>query len=87
MIISLQKLAQKVQTSLAKANIVAEETISSMKTVRSFANEAGERKTYRSKLDVTYRLRRKEAVAYGGFMILESVSISHECGQHEISFH
>ncbi|XP_071504086.1 ABC-type oligopeptide transporter ABCB9-like [Diadema antillarum] len=67
-----EKLSKAVQSSLAKANIVAEETISSMKTVRSFANEAGEEKEYRRRLGVTYRLRKKEAVAYGGFVFLQS---------------
>ena len=60
-----RKLAKKVQSSLASANIIAEETISTMKTVRSFANEEEERRSYKSKLDVSYHLRKKEAVAYG----------------------
>ncbi len=37
-----QTIAAKVQDSLAKANQVATETFSYMKTVRSFANEDGE---------------------------------------------
>ncbi|XP_041457651.1 ATP-binding cassette sub-family B member 9-like [Lytechinus variegatus] len=68
-----EKLSRKVQTSLANANIVAEETISSMKTVRSFANEEGERKSYWNKLHITYLLRKKEAVAYGLFTVISSV--------------
>ncbi|XP_030827963.1 ATP-binding cassette sub-family B member 9 isoform X2 [Strongylocentrotus purpuratus] len=67
-----EKLSKKVQTSLANANIVAEETVSSLKTVRSFANEEGERKTYWNKLRITYLLRKKEAVAYGFFSVINS---------------
>lgn len=70
----IQKLSKKVQTSLANANIVAEETVSSLKTVRSFANEEGERKSYWNKLRITYLLRKKEAVAYGFFSVISSVS-------------
>eukprot|EP00057_Strongylocentrotus_purpuratus_P009686 XP_011664160.1 PREDICTED: ATP-binding cassette sub-family B member 9 [Strongylocentrotus purpuratus] len=68
-----EKLSKKVQTSLANANIVAEETVSSLKTVRSFANEEGERKTYWNKLRITYLLRKKEAVAYGFFSVINSM--------------
>ncbi|MEQ2172128.1 hypothetical protein GOODEAATRI_017902, partial [Goodea atripinnis] len=50
--------------SLAKANQVATETFSNMKTVRSFANEDGETEKYRQRLDETYSLNKQEAVAY-----------------------
>lgn len=59
-----QAIAEKVQESLAKANQVATETFSSMKTVRSFANEDGETERYRQRLDDTYALNKKEATAY-----------------------
>ncbi|XP_017288780.1 antigen peptide transporter 1 [Kryptolebias marmoratus] len=59
-----QTIAVKVQESLAKANQVATETFSCMKTVRSFANEDGETEKYRKRLDDTYSLNKKEAVAY-----------------------
>lgn len=59
-----QTIAAKVQDSLAKANQVATETFSNMKTVRSFANEDGETEKYRRRLDETYALNKKEAVAY-----------------------
>lgn len=62
-----QRLSKKVQTSIAKANEVAEEVISAMRTVRSFANERGAREDYARKLDTTYALKVKEAVAYGGY--------------------
>ncbi|XP_037532638.1 antigen peptide transporter 1 [Nematolebias whitei] len=59
-----QTIAVKVQESLAKANQVATETFSCMKTVRSFANEDGETEKYRKRLEDTYSLNKKEAVAY-----------------------
>lgn len=62
--LSPQKLSKDVQESLAKANDVAMETFSSMKTVRSFANEDGETERYRKRLEETYSLNKKEAAAY-----------------------
>lgn len=59
-----QTIATKVQESLAKANQVATETFSCIKTVRSFANEDGETERYRRRLDDTYALNKQEAAAY-----------------------
>ncbi|KAL2084425.1 hypothetical protein ACEWY4_019943 [Coilia grayii] len=59
-----QQLAKDVQESLAKANDVAMETFSAMKTVRSFANEDGETERYQKRLKETYSLNKKEAAAY-----------------------
>lgn len=69
-----QDLAVQVQESLSKANHVALETFSNMKTVRSFANEDGEATRYAEKLQETYQLNKKEAVAYAGFMWTNSFS-------------
>ena len=63
-----QTLAKAVQDSLAKANEVAEETCSSLRTVRSFANELAEVSRYASRLVVTYNLKKKEAYAYAGYV-------------------
>ncbi|KAM6930812.1 ABC-type oligopeptide transporter ABCB9 [Xenentodon cancila] len=63
-----KKLTKEVQTTLAEANKVAEETISSMRTVRSFANESGEADSYCAKLLVMYQLNRKQALAYACYM-------------------
>lgn len=63
------------QTTLAEANKVAEETISAMRTVRSFANEVGEADSYYAKLLVMYRLNKKEALAYACYMWSSSVSL------------
>lgn len=59
-----QTISKELQDSLAKANQVATETFSNMKTVRSFANEEGETERYRRSLDHTYSLNKKEAAAY-----------------------
>ncbi|XP_054852262.1 ABC-type oligopeptide transporter ABCB9 isoform X3 [Eublepharis macularius] len=59
-----KKLSKEVQSALAKANNTAEETISAMKTVRSFANEEVEANVYRDKLQQVYKLNKKEALAY-----------------------
>ncbi|KAK3589119.1 hypothetical protein CHS0354_017085 [Potamilus streckersoni] len=61
-----QKLSKAVQDSLAKANEVAEEACSSMKTVRSFANEKGEITRYDTALKSTYAVYKKRALCYAG---------------------
>ncbi|XP_065154978.1 antigen peptide transporter 1 isoform X1 [Paramisgurnus dabryanus] len=69
-----QKLSKQVQESLAKANDVAMETFSSMKTVRSFANEDGETERYRKCLEETYALNKVEAAAYAASTWTNSMS-------------
>ncbi|XP_034284624.1 ABC-type oligopeptide transporter ABCB9-like [Pantherophis guttatus] len=59
-----KKLSKEVQNALAKANNTAEETISAMRTVRSFANEEAEADVYSEKLQQVYQLNKKEALAY-----------------------
>lgn len=70
---SFQKLTKEVQTVLAEANKVAEETISAMRTVRSFANESGEADSYYAKLLVMFQLNKKQALAYACYMWSSSV--------------
>jgi ATP-binding cassette subfamily B (MDR/TAP) protein 9 len=65
-----QKLSEKVQNSIAKANVIAEEVISSMRTVRSFANEDGVAREYAEKLDKTYSLN-KVRTEYGSWFIIQ----------------
>ncbi|KTF75807.1 hypothetical protein cypCar_00041376 [Cyprinus carpio] len=72
-----QKLSVQVQESLAKANDVATETFSSMKTVRSFANEDGETERYRKCLEDTYALNKVEAAAYAASTWTNSVLMSY----------
>lgn len=63
-----EALSKKVQDSLARANEVAEEVCSSMRTVHSFANEDEEAKRYSERLNVTYKLKIKESFAFAGYM-------------------
>ncbi|KAL7836254.1 hypothetical protein AOLI_G00275380 [Acnodon oligacanthus] len=63
-----KRLTKEVQTSLAHANKLAEETISAMRTVRSFANEEQEANSYHERLLEVFRLNKKQAVAYACFM-------------------
>lgn len=62
--IYLQRLSKEVQSALARASSTAEETISAMKTVRSFANEDQEAEAFSRRLQQVYALNRKEAAAY-----------------------
>ena len=62
-----EKLSKQVQDSLALANEAAEESISSIRTVRSFAAEKIETKRYHHRLQDTFRLKVKEAIAFGGY--------------------
>ena len=62
-----KKLSTRVQEATAKANEIAAEVVSSMKTVRSFANEVGEYKRYENKQEAIYRLKMKESILYGGY--------------------
>ncbi|KAM9723582.1 antigen peptide transporter 1 [Menidia menidia] len=69
-----QTIAARVQESLAKANQVATETFSCMKTVRSFANEDGETEKYRRRLEDTYGLKKQEAAAYAASTCANSMT-------------
>jgi ATP-binding cassette subfamily B (MDR/TAP) protein 9 len=55
---------------------VAEETVSSMKTVRSFANEEQEADSYYSRLHVMFQLNKKQALAYALYMWSSCVGIT-----------
>ncbi len=59
---------------MAKANNVAQETISSMRTVRSFANEDVEVENYSTKLTLTLRLYYTKATLYGSWVMTNNVS-------------
>nr|XP_046242203.1 ATP-binding cassette sub-family B member 9 [Scatophagus argus] len=69
-----KKLAKDVQTTLAEANKVAEETISAMRTVRSFASELKEADSYYAKLLLMFRLNKKQALAYACYVWCSSIS-------------
>ncbi|XP_068167092.1 ABC-type oligopeptide transporter ABCB9 [Antennarius striatus] len=69
-----KKLSKEVQTTLAEANRVAEETVSGIRTVRSFANESGEADSYYTKLLLMFQLNKKQALAYACYMWSSSCS-------------
>ena len=60
-------LSIRVQDALAESNVVAEETIAGIRTVRSFARENHEVKRYEEAVDRSYRLAARRALARGGF--------------------
>ncbi|KAJ3603555.1 hypothetical protein NHX12_028300 [Muraenolepis orangiensis] len=69
-----KRLSKEVQTALAEANKVAEEVISSMRTVRSFACEEQEADSYYTRLLVMYRLNCSQALAYACYMWCSCIS-------------
>jgi len=73
----LQKLSKNVQDALAHANEVAEEVFSSMRTIRSFANESEEVSRYADRLNATYKLKLKESVAYAGYVWSNQVLLNY----------
>ena len=64
---TIRKLAKRTQDALAQATAVAEETIGSVRTVKSFAREVEERARYGGAIDEAYGLGRRVATAYGAF--------------------
>ncbi|WAR01083.1 ABCB9-like protein [Mya arenaria] len=60
---------EKVQNSLAEANNVAEEDCSTIRTVRSFANETGEVQRYADKLVQTFKLNMRQGFMYSGYVV------------------
>lgn len=52
---------------MADSNHVAEETLSTIRTVRSFANEEGEYKRYSLTLKDLYRLKFKQSVIFATY--------------------
>ena len=69
-----QDVTNDIQSSLAKGNTVAEECLSSMRTVRSFANEDAEFQVFKEKLGVTLKIYSRKAIFYGAWMLSNNVS-------------
>ena len=63
-----------IQDRLALTNEVADEVISSMQTIRSFANEPGEIERYNDRLQGVYSLFFKQASAWCVYRSLSDVS-------------
>lgn len=64
----LKVLRKNFQDELALSSVIAEESISSARTVRSFAAEEKMSKAYKDNIDKSYKIGKKLAVATGGFM-------------------
>ncbi|CAI4228229.1 unnamed protein product [Auanema sp. JU1783] len=60
-------LSEKIQDSIGKANHIAEEVLSTMRTVRSFACEHREAKRFDDHLETTLKMGKKKSVAYMGY--------------------
>ena len=69
---SIRALARQVQDALAQSNEVAEESISGIRTVRSFDAERSETERYGKAVRHSYELARKRAGAGGVFMACAS---------------
>ncbi|MEQ9495448.1 MAG: ABC transporter transmembrane domain-containing protein [Deltaproteobacteria bacterium] len=63
----IRRLSVKVQDALAASTEVAEETIAGVRTVRSFAREASEVDRYGQRVEDSFVLAAKRALAIGGF--------------------
>lgn len=61
---------------MADANHVAEESLSTIRTVRSFANESGEMYSYSSELKKMLRVKIKQACIYTTYDWAVRVSLS-----------
>ncbi|KAL1518679.1 hypothetical protein AB1Y20_002966 [Prymnesium parvum] len=64
----IAKLSERYQAALASASDVAQQTLSSMRTVRSFAMERAESRRYDACVAQSYALGRRHAYAYGSFV-------------------
>ncbi|KHN76663.1 ATP-binding cassette sub-family B member 9 [Toxocara canis] len=62
------QLSEETQSSVAKANDVAEEVISAIRTVKSFACEKFEALRFLSFLDITLAIGTRKAIAHVGFV-------------------
>jgi ATP-binding cassette subfamily B protein len=64
---AFRRLTREVQDALGKSTEIAEEILSSIRTVRSFARERAEADRYGHAVDRSYRLAAKRALVYGVF--------------------
>ena len=62
-----RRITKEVQDALGRSTEVAEEVLSSIRTVRSFAREGAESARYATAVDESYRLAAKRALVYGAF--------------------
>jgi ATP-binding cassette subfamily B protein len=62
---AVRRLAKRGQDALAAAAAVAEETLGNVRTVRAFAREEAESRRYAERVEESFRLGRRLAMAYG----------------------
>ena len=67
-----QRLQKDMQTKLAAANVVADETLASVTTVRAHAAARGCAAAYRAELLQYYHLSVRAAVAYGVYVSINT---------------
>ena len=70
----VRRLSREVQDALAKASEVAEESLSGIRTVRSFAAEELEIQRYHAAVDKSFQLARKRARLAASFMSVASTA-------------
>lgn len=63
----IRTLSKNVQDALGESTEIAEETLSSIRTVKLFANENREQQRYSSKVDYVYELGKRTGIYSGGF--------------------
>ena len=69
----MQTLSQDIQTSIANSTKVAEEVISSMATVRSFANEPNECRRFDIELEEFYRHNINQGFGWGTYVFITTL--------------
>ena len=63
----VKSISKRVQDALADASATAEEAVSNIRTVRSFASEAWNVYCYQNKLEAAFVLAKRRTFAYGAF--------------------
>lgn len=69
-----KQIAEDSQNSVAKANDIAEEVLSAIRTVKSFACERFESLRFLSYLNITLGIGARKACAHVGFLLTTEVS-------------
>jgi ABC-type multidrug transport system fused ATPase/permease subunit len=62
-----KSISKAVQDALANSTSLAEETLSNIRTVRSFSREAAANSSYASAVQASFLLAKKRSIVYGGF--------------------
>lgn len=73
--VTIMKLSERYQSNLATASEAAQETLSSIRTVRSFAMEERERQRYEGSVTMAYVVGARRALTSGAFLGLVSACV------------